>query len=183
MKHLFLLCSALAITSCGGQTGQQTADSTGNASDTALAITSSGNTPLQLEPISSYFLKNTIRVKDSLTYWVINNQHTYDSLFAPAKTMTNEIVTPDFGTQLVIAAAMPATEYGTEIQLQNATFNDSTDNAEVYFIASGKAKQSYKITPVWIGTLPKTGLKTIKFYTGDDLSQTINIDEPGNAKR
>jgi hypothetical protein len=176
MQKWMIVPGVLLLIACGSSTGSQGGDTSNIATDTALTTVAADSTALDIQPLTGYFLKNTIPVTDSLTYWIINDQRTFDSLFAPAKTMTNTIITPDFGTQLVIAATMPGTSYGTTIQLQSAT-GYGNNKAALHFIATGKEKQSYQINPVWLGTLPKTGLATIDFYTGNNLARTSNIPQ------
>lgn len=173
IKYILLAFSTLVAVACNNTTTSNNGnDSTAITADTALAAQPAANSALDVQPLSNYFVKNNIKITDSLTFWVIDNKASFDSLFGMAKTMTNEIVNPDFGTHVVIAATMPATAYKTQIQLLSAT-NDNDNNAEMHFVAVGAEKQSATITPVWLGTLPKTGLKTVKFFTGDHLSKTV----------
>jgi hypothetical protein len=167
----------LLLASCGGVTRNSTADSVA-VNDTALNIHADNGSSLDVKPLNGYFVKNTIQVKDSLTFWLVDNPATFDSLFGVAKTMNNKIDRPDFGTQVVVAATMPATFYGTQIQLASATTDDLTNNAEMHFVATGQAeKNSYSIMPLWIGSIPKTGKTNIKVYTGDQLTTTLTVRE------
>lgn len=181
LRNLGITAAVCMSVACGnaGKTGN-TGDSTATTADTALAVTSSATNQLDVTPITEgHFLKNTIKVTDSLTFWVISNQAAFDSLFGIAKTMNNKIIAPDFGTQLVLAASMPSTEYGTEIQLQSATLNNNTNTADLHFVANAgpDGKLSYSITPVWIGTIPKTGKMELNFFTGDHKTTTITVNE------
>ncbi|MET6999041.1 hypothetical protein [Chitinophaga defluvii] len=172
-KYILLAFSTLIAVACNNTTtSNNNNNATDTTADTSLAAQPAANSALDVQPLSNYFVKNNIKISDSLTFWVIDNQTSFDSLFGVAKTMTNEIVTPDFGTHVVIAATMPATAYNTQIQLLSAT-NDNDNNAEMHFVAVGAEKQSSTITPVWLGLLPKTGLKTVKLYTGDQLSKAV----------
>ncbi|HVI48489.1 MAG TPA: hypothetical protein VM802_26715 [Chitinophaga sp.] len=181
MKNLMLVAAGAItlLSACGGGGTKSSADSAANADkDTALAVHSNSTASLDVHPISGYFVKNTIKVSDSLTFWVIDNQRAFDSLFGVAKTMSNKPDIPDFGTQIVVAAAMPATFYGTQIQLASAVSNDKDNGANLHFAAPAeKEKKSFSIVPLWLGSIPKTGKSTINFYTGDHLSQTIKVNE------
>lgn len=170
-KTTLLAVCTLATVSCANNGKKNNTDS--NA-DTSLAVKADNSSQLEVKPLSGYFLKNTIKVSDSLTFWLIDNQASFDSLFGVAKTMNNTIDQPDFGTQIVVAATMPATYYGTQIQLASATSDDSNNNAEMHFAAvANPDKASYSIVPLWIGAVPKTGKSTFKLYTGDQLSSTL----------
>ncbi|NML36019.1 hypothetical protein HHL17_02310 [Chitinophaga sp. G-6-1-13] len=167
----------LLLASCGSATRNNAADSVA-VNDTALNVHADNGSSLDVRPLNGYFVKNTIQVNDSLTFWLIDNPATFDSLFGVAKTMNNKIDRPDFGTQVVVAATMPSTFYGTQIQLASATADDLTNNAEMHFVAAGQAeKNSYSITPLWMGSIPKTGRTNIKVYTGDQLTATLTTKE------
>lgn len=173
----FSAAALLLLAACGGATRNNTADSA-NVNDTAMNIHADAGSNLEVQPLSGYFVKNSIQVNDSLTFWLIDNPTTFDSLFGVAKTMNNKIDRPDFGTQLVVAATMPATYYGTQIQLSSATTDDLTNNAEMHFIATAQPeKSSSSIMPLWVGSIPKTGQSSIKVYTGDALSTTLKTKE------
>ncbi|RFS23262.1 hypothetical protein DVR12_09585 [Chitinophaga silvatica] len=166
-----LLATVFLIASCGGnhKTSQ---------TDTSLGVSAAVNSQLDVNPLSGYFLKNTIQVNDSLTFWIIDNQQTFDSLFGVAKTMTNKITQPDFGTQIVVAATMPPTYYNTQIELADATLDDDTNDATMRFTAIGNAnKSSSSIIPLWLGTVPKMGKSTFSFYNGDKLVTTITTEQ------
>lgn len=165
--YLQIAACALLLASCGGATRNVATETTATDS---LAATALPGEPLDVQPLTGYFLKNTIQVTDSLTFWVINNAVTFDSLFAPAKTMGNPVSTPDFGTRLVVAATMPVTDNGTLVQLQNAYQQSGNGKAELHFIAIAGEKKTYRISPLWLGTLPKSGLKSIDFYNGNKLA-------------
>lgn len=142
--------------------------------NTTLDVPPSTNSQLDVNPLSGYFVKNTIKVTDSLTFWVIDNKQIFDSLFGMGRTMNNTIVQPDFGTQIVIAATMPTSWYGTKIDLAGATLDDNTNDAAVRFITtSSPNKNSYSMTPLWLGTVPKMGKCTFSFYNGDKLGTRI----------
>jgi len=172
---LFLLAvCTLAAASCVNNGKKTDKDSTDNDSDTALSVQASASSQLEVKPISGYFVKNTITVNDSLTFWIIDNQASFDSLFGIAKTMNNTIDKPDFGTQIVIAATMPPTYYGTQIQLESATSDNLTNDAALHFVANGNPDKSSAATvPLWLGAVPKTGKSTFKLFTGDNLTKTI----------
>jgi hypothetical protein len=144
--------------------------------DTGLNIQTPANVALDVQPLSNYFIKNNDQITDSLTFLFINDKATFDGLFGMAKTMNNEIIVPDFGTHVVVAATMPATFYNTQIQLLSAT-SDSDNNAEMHFIAVEGNKQSSSIKPLWLGMIPKTGMQKISFYTGDHLSKTVTTQQ------
>jgi hypothetical protein len=175
-KLFVLAVCTLATVSCVNNGKKSDSDSTDNDndSDTALSVQASPSSQLEVKPISGYFLKNTITVNDSLTYWIIDNQASFDSLFGMAKTMSNTIDKPDFGTQLVIAATMPPTYYGTQIQLESATSDNLNNNATLHFVATANPDKSSAATvPLWLGAVPKTGKSTFKLFTGDNLTKTI----------
>ncbi len=171
--------SALLALSCNSGGNKGAADSAANGNnDTSLAVSANPVTNLEVQPINGYFVKNTIKVTDSLTFLVIDNQQSFDSLFGMAKTMNNTIDKPDFGTHLVIAVTMPPTFYGTQIQLQSATNNSNNNNAELHFVATGQQeKGSSSIVPLWLGAIPKSGKSSISLYTGDHLTKTITEKE------
>ncbi|QJB40805.1 hypothetical protein HF324_24375 [Chitinophaga oryzae] len=167
----------LLLASCGGATRNNAADSA-VVNDTALNVQADSGSSLDVQPLNGYFVKNNIQVKDSLTFWLIDNPAAFDSLFGVAKTMNNKIDRPDFGTQVVVAATMPSTYYGTQIQLASATTDNLTNDAEMHFVATAQAeKNSYSTTPLWVGSIPKTGRTSIKVYTGDQLSTTLTTKE------
>lgn len=171
-KLFVLAVCTLAIVSCVNSGKKTNTDSTDN--DTALSVQASTESQLEVKPISGYFLKNTIKVSDSLTYWIIDNQTSFDSLFGMAKTMNNTIDKPDFGTSIVIAATMPPTYYGTQIQLESATSDNVDNNATLHFVATANPDKSSAATvPLWLGAVPKTGKSTFKLFTGDNLTKTI----------
>ncbi|NLR78791.1 hypothetical protein [Chitinophaga eiseniae] len=173
IKITLLATSLLAIISCASNNKKA-----GNDTDTTLSVQPINSSQLDVKPLSGYFLKNTIKVTDSLTFWIIDNQASFDSLFGVAKTMSNTIDQPDFGTQVVVAATMPATYYDTQIQLESATSDDLTNNAEMHFVAtSSPDKNSAAIVPLWLGAIPKTGKSTFKLFTGDNLTKTITTQQ------
>ncbi|HEY9261779.1 hypothetical protein [Chitinophaga sp.] len=171
---LFLLAvCTFATVSCANNGKKAPADNDTD-SDTTLTVQAAASSQLEVKPLSGYFLKNTIKVKDSLTYWIIDNQASFDSLFGMAKTMNNTIDKPDFGTQIVIAATMPPTYYGTQIQLESATSDNLTNDAALHFVATANPEKSSAATvPLWLGAVPKTGKSTFKLFTGDNLTKTI----------
>lgn len=159
---LFLLAS------CGGNNQKI------NQTDTTLDVSATTSGQLDVNPLSGYFVKNTIQVTDSLTFWIVDNQQAFDSLFGVAKTMNNTITRPDFGTQVVVAATMPPSWYNTRIELAAATLDDATNNATMRFATTSDAnKSSSSITPLWLGTVPKNGKQTFNFYNGDKLATSI----------
>ncbi|MBV8254525.1 MAG: hypothetical protein JO154_18130 [Chitinophaga sp.] len=146
--------------------------------DSTLATIPEAISQLDVTPLSGYFVKNTIQVKDSLTFWVIDNQQTFDSLFGYAKTMNNTIIAPDLGTNVVVAVTMPATSYNTQISLLSATLNTNTNNAELHFSAAGNpAPSSSTIVPLWLGSFPKSGPMEIKLYIGNHLAMKVHEKE------
>ncbi|MCW3462261.1 hypothetical protein [Chitinophaga nivalis] len=174
MQYRFLLsvvlCSLMAVSCNNNQ-----ATNHNGSTDSTLDPQASPSGSLDVKPLSGYFVKNTITVNDSLTFWVIDNAKTFDSLFGVGKTMNNTIDQPDFGTQLVIAATMPATYYGTQIELSSATIDNLTNNATLRFEApANQEKGSAAIMPLWLGAIPKTGKSIIKLYTGEHLSTTVH---------
>ncbi|SEW07758.1 hypothetical protein [Chitinophaga arvensicola] len=179
-KRLLLAVGTLAAISCNNGTPKAPVDSTDTNTDTDTALNVSPNPSSQLEvkPISGYFLKNTIQVNDSLTFWIVDNQKSFDSLFGAAKTMNNTIDKPDFGTQIVIAATMPPTFYGTQIQLASALSDNANNNAILHFAATSNPDKSTASTaPLWLGAVPKTGKSTFQLYTGDQLTKTITTQQ------
>ncbi|MFY0253172.1 hypothetical protein ACDQ55_04375 [Chitinophaga sp. 30R24] len=174
-KTILLPICTLAVVSCANQ-GNNAANAANT--DTALNIAAPSDSQLDVTPLSGYFVKNTIQVTDSLTFWVINNQASFDSLFGMAQTMNTVIDKPDFGTQLVVAATMPPTYYNTQIQLASATSDDLDNDAIMHFVAvANPDKSSAAIVPLWLGAVPKAGQRAFKLYTGDQLTQTITIQQ------
>ncbi|WP_212000653.1 hypothetical protein [Chitinophaga sp. HK235] len=177
LRLFFPAALTILIASCGGPSQKNTIP-VAVTNDTAINVQADASSSLDVQPLNGYFVKNNIKVKDSLTYWLIDNPATFDSIFGMAQTMNNKIDRPDFGTQMVVAVTMPATFYGTQIQLSSATADDLTNNAEMHFVASSQAqKGSSSIVPLWLGSIPKTGKSVIKVYTGDQLATTFKAKE------
>ncbi|WP_291908251.1 hypothetical protein [Chitinophaga sp. CB10] len=174
MRRFFMPVAMLILAAaCQNNPQQHTEDM-----DSTVATTPDPVTQLDVTPLSGFFVKNTVKVSDSLTFWVIDNQQSFDSLFGVAKTMNNKIVAPDFGTSIVVAATMPATYYGTQLSLDSATLNTNTNNAALHFSAAASAeKSSYAVVPLWLGAIPKTGKTAIQLYNGDQLATTVNEQE------
>ncbi|NIG52261.1 hypothetical protein [Chitinophaga sp. Cy-1792] len=149
-----------------------------NDQDTAFADTPDPIAQLNVNPLPGYFVKNNITVSDSLTFWVIDNQQQFDSIFGMAKTMKNDIPNPDLGTQVVIAATMPATYYQTQISLDSSYVNTNDNSASLYFSANGQdSKSSSSIVPLWLGSIPKNGKTVIKLYNGGQLVSEVKEKE------
>lgn len=178
VKLIVLAVYTMATISCANSGTKTESDSTAAGSDTTLNVQANPNSQLEVKPISGYFLKNTITVNDSLTFWLIDNQVSFDSLFGMAKTMNNTIDKPDFGTQIVVAATMPPTFFGTQIQLESATSDNVNNNAALHFVATSNPNRSSASTvPLWLGAVPKTGKGTFQLYTGDHLTKTITTQQ------
>lgn len=176
MKRLLpLLLIPMLAAACGQQ--PTTSSDKKPDTDTPSAAQPPIITQLAVKPVDGYFVKNNIKVTDSLTFWIVDNQKSFDSLFATAKTLGTAITAPDFGTELIIAVSMPVTSYGTTIQLQKAELNDQNNTADLHFIATAGAKNTYTIAPLWIGSVAKSGLQTLHFFNGDHLSRSSDITQ------
>lgn len=175
---LMILFFCIIAASCASNGPKAENDSTAAGSDTTLNVAVNPSSQLEVNPLSGYFLKNTITVSDSLTFWLIDNQASFDSLFGIAKTMNNTIDHPDFGTHIVVAATMPPTFYGTQIQLESATSDNVNNNATMHFVATANPNRSSASTvPLWLGAVPKTGKSTFQLYTGEHLTKTITTQQ------
>ncbi|SHM33278.1 hypothetical protein SAMN05444266_107425 [Chitinophaga jiangningensis] len=174
MLKTFISAAMLIMAlSCQNTPQQHTEDM-----DSTVATSPDPITQLDVKPLSGFFVKNTVTITDSLTFWVIDNQQTFDSLFGMARTMADNVVAPDFGTSVVIAATMPPTYYGTQLSLDSATLNTNTNNAALHFSAAANAeKGSAAIVPLWLGSIPKTGKTAIRLYSGNDLAKTVTEQE------
>ncbi|MGF6845263.1 hypothetical protein QFZ51_000498 [Chitinophaga sp. W3I9] len=178
VKLMVLAVCTMAAVSCASSGTKTGSDSTAAGGDSSINVQANPNSQLEVKPISGYFLKNTIIVNDSLTFWLIDNQASFDSLFGAAKTMNNTIDQPDFGTHIVVAATMPPTFYGTQIQLESATSDNVNNNAALHFVAtSNPSRGSASTVPLWLGAVPKTGKSTFQFYSGEHLTKTITTQQ------
>lgn len=172
MKHLTAgLCCALLMAACGPNTSR-TGLNREEQLDSAENITN-----VEVKSLQGYFVKNTVKQTDSVTCWVINSPQQQDSILAPAKTMNNTIDTLDFANNIITAVVMRPSELMQDIQLSSSVVTE--DEVHLHFaMRADTPKRSFTAAALWMGAVPKkTGIKTVKFYSGDQLIRSVPVTE------
>ncbi|RAI97451.1 hypothetical protein LX64_05122 [Chitinophaga skermanii] len=177
MKQLLYTSLIVAMMACNNQSTSTPNDST-TANETAAAdsvnTVSMDATQLLVTHLENYFLSNKVQKTGAVQCWVVQTKEEFDELFGAAKTNNNVIINPDFNTQFVVALAVPATDTATTITLSNGI--KSGNNADLRFTITKGQKQSFTMSPVWLGTVEKTtGVENVSFYDGEALVKMIPI--------
>ncbi len=133
--------------------------------------------PVQLNPLSGFFLSDKITLDKGLNCMVVTKQKDFIKLFGIAKTATNTISMPDFNKEQVLVLAMPETNKETTIKFDHATKAGTV--IEVYCEEHRKKEPlTYATLPLALASIPKyNDVNTIKFYDGNSLVDEIKVKQ------
>lgn len=166
MKNLFYLLIAFALLSaCRNRKIETTSDTVSVAADSTTQVA-----PVQLafSPIDNYFLKNTVKLPDTVNFLIINGQAEFDELFGAAKTATNTITPPDFIINHTIAIACQPTDIQTMIEVEKVELREST--IKVFAHITRGQKQSSVSTPSRVFAVEKRdGVTGMDFYLDNKM--------------
>ncbi|WP_119077870.1 hypothetical protein [Chitinophaga alhagiae] len=166
-----VICCALLMAACGPNTSRTSFNSE-EQPDSAGNMTS-----IEVKPLQGYFVKNTVVQGDSVTCWVINSPQQQDSILAPAKTMTNTIDTLDFANNIITAVVLRPSELTQDIQLSSGMVTENEVHLH-FAIRADTPKRTFTAAALWMGAVPrKPGIRTIKFYSGDQLIRSVPVTE------
>lgn len=125
---------------------------------------------LEAKLLKNYFLLNSVEVKERQC-WLMSGQAEFEKMFGLAKTMRNEIITPNFDSSFVGAIAVPPARRMTDFRITK--IERVGDVANVHFeIIEGDDELTWTSQPVQVFTFPKDpGIKTVNFIqTGVQIS-------------
>ncbi|MGX5818306.1 hypothetical protein ACWKWU_08935 [Chitinophaga lutea] len=170
MKHLHLLAIVCILAACQPNTSQTTVSKEEH-------LDSNNIKPISVQPITGYFVKNTVKQSDSVTCWVINTPAQRDSILGIARTMDKPVDSIDFAQSIGVAITLQPGNEAHKITLTEAV--QENDVVDLHFaILRDTTKLGYKLTPVWLGTVPRTyGVKTIRFFDAKGLLRTVAVQE------
>lgn len=170
MKSLFLLfITVLFISACQNKKieSNETADK--------LAIDTLSQTPvaqLAFSPLDNYFLKNTVKLPDSINFLILSSQAEFDELFGITKTSTNQIIAPDFIINRTIAIACSPTETKTTIEIEKVEMGESTINVFAKIIK--EEKESSTSTPARVFAIERReGVTGMDFYLNNQMVKSL----------
>ncbi len=130
--------------------------------------------PVITQELTGYFLKNTYQQKEDVKLLIFNNETSFKDVFGMGKTMTNQIIEPDFATSFVGAIAMKSTPMQTTITLEKANIENGTCN--VYVNVKTGEKQSFTSTPVYIFTLEKAiPAKQVQLFVNGEKKDLVSF--------
>lgn len=174
MKNLLITGPLLLVIACGPNSSQTTEKRVSSA-DSAKA-TSVEQKVLNVKPAAGYFSRNDIRQNDTIACWIFETAAERDSVLGIAKTMNNVIDTADFNKEVMAVVTLAPSSLTQELRLSSAT--QTEDAANLHFaIKIDTPKRTSTSAAVWVGILPKSDVKKVNFYRGDEKIKTIDIDK------
>lgn len=155
MNKYLLFVAASFLLAFGCQSGASKQDQKGDNAST-------GTTDLPVSVLKSYFLLNTVEIKERQC-WLLPNAKAFTDHFGLGKTIENEIGIPHFDTDFIAAIAVPPTTRMTDIRVSKIVREG--DAANVHFeIVEGKDQLTWTAQPVLLFSFPrKEQVKTINF--------------------
>ncbi|MBN9298724.1 MAG: hypothetical protein J0I41_17080 [Filimonas sp.] len=126
-------------------------------------------------PLDNYFIKNTSQLIEDVNYIAIRSPDVFYNTFGVAKTMTNEVRTPNFSGQFVVAVAMKPTNKDVTIRFSKAELSGRQMNV-YYTVTENPSLLSYKQTPLAVATIPKgESTKEIVFYFKESKIAAVSL--------
>lgn len=181
MKNLVIIASCTVLFAACGPNTSQTSEQRVSAADSVQTDSLDVDQIKQVSfrVLSEYYVKNTQKQSDTVACWVFNNAIQRDSILGAAKAMKqNKIDSIDFGKEMMIAVTLTPSELSQQLLLSSAT--QTSDEVNLYFAIKTDTTPKKKSTSaaVWVGALPKDqNIKRVKFYNGDNLLETVKVDE------
>lgn len=174
MKNLLAAGTLIMIAACGPNTSQTT-EKRVSSYDSARAMRLQQK-ELAVKPAAGYFARNDIKQNDSIACWLFESAIARDSVLGIAKTMNNTIDTADFTREMMAVITLMPSSLTQHLELVSAA--QTEEAAHLHFsIRIDTPKRTHNTAAVWAGMLPKTeGLKEVRFYRGDELIKSIDID-------
>jgi len=154
-------------------------DSTQAATDSVPSYDDTVNKPLPPEqaafiPLPDYSLKKSIKMPDTINFFVLSNEAQFDSLFAPKETADTKKEVPDFTRNIVVAVMYAATPAKTDIRLLKSTLEEAS--LELRFSVDRGENQSFSSIPLYLISVQRvSGEKEVKFFVNDKLMKTIPL--------
>ncbi|WP_126244646.1 hypothetical protein [Chitinophaga rhizosphaerae] len=174
MKSLSMAGLLLFLAACGPGTSR----SDEHASSKDTLGTDSASIVMQkdvvIRPLSGYFVNNTVKFSSDIQCWVINNPEEMRKIFGVAKTMNNTIDTVDFSQNLLAAVVLRPSELTQSIELKRVLQFENELTLD-FAIKVDTPKTSYTKAMAWLGAIPKSEAKEIRFMVGDRLLHAFNV--------
>ncbi|RPD40255.1 hypothetical protein [Chitinophaga barathri] len=175
MKNLLYAGGLILLVACGPNTSQNTVTREEEQADTTNEVVNFQK-DVVVTPLSGYFVKNTVKQSDSIACWVINDAQEMKDVFGMAKTVSNTIDTVDFSSHLLTAVTLRLSSLEQKIELSSSKQDGNT--VELHFIIMEEGEpRSFTSAMAWLGAIPKTGVKTVKFYKGDQLIKRVDVSD------
>ena len=130
--------------------------------------------PVELISLTNYFPKINLPLADTFNHFVIRDSTAFDNQFGMAKTADNILVTPNFGSQTVLAIQGKPTTTKTIILFDRAEINQK--DLSVYYTATTAETLSFTMTPAAIATIPRgLDIKYVNFFRNKVKVFTIQL--------
>ncbi|MGE7777994.1 hypothetical protein ACQKLP_24975 [Chitinophaga sp. NPDC101104] len=174
MKSLSMAGLLLFLAACGPGTSRS--DEHSSSKDTLSTDSTSivMQKDVVIRPLSGYFVNNTVKFTDSVQCWVINNAEEMKKVFGVAKTMNNTIDTIDFSQNLLAAVVLRPSELTQSIELRRVLRSENELTLD-FIIQVDAPKTTYTKAMAWLGAIPKSEAKEIRFMVGDRMLHSYNV--------
>ncbi|MFV0483216.1 MAG: hypothetical protein ACK5MG_03865 [Bacteroidales bacterium] len=150
------------LCSCGGNSkGKQ-----------QVEVSSNTTIDVEYKVLENYFPRNDIYEGTVMT--VVASKEDFDKYLGMAKTMTNNIVTPDFSKDVVLIVCLPATNKLTKLSVVDVK---KTNGAVVVNVSQEveDEERSYTMRPSQVLMFPAEDLKSVEFKINGGESRKIEM--------
>lgn len=131
----------------------------------------SAESGIKITIYSNYFLKNNYKQEKAVDLIVLNDKVIFNNIFGIAKTMSNEIVSPDFDAEFVLAIAAEPTNIKTDIHLDKVQQKGS--EILIYATILKGEEQSFSSNPLVIFSIPRDeSIEKAQLYIDGNLVGT-----------
>ncbi|MFV0506166.1 MAG: hypothetical protein ACK5L5_05575 [Bacteroidales bacterium] len=156
----------IGLCSCGGNSK--------SSAKIEQGVQAEENAPANIEytVLENYFPKNDIG--DETVMMVLADKADFDKYLGVAKTMTNDIVTPDFSNNVVAIVALPATNKATKLSV--VSVNAQGSSAVVNMSQEFGEELSFTMRPSLVIAFPaKEELESVEFKLEGAASKKVAL--------
>jgi len=162
-RNSLLVFALLMVGACGTPAKKETAESTDSLSLVTELADHPASPTLAFAPMPGFAVRNTVGMQDSVNFMLINSQADLDRDFVYEKSLSQELIQPDFIINQVIAVVCLPSLYQTTLGLEKVEIADGAINVYVTMVRGVKENIPTKAAQVF-AIERRDGFTTMQFY-------------------